>query len=101
MIRILQISDIHWKDKLKGNDAYKDIRDGMINDLQCYCEEKKVAFDHVLICGDIAFSGDKKQYTKAMDFITELCQTINCKESEVYVIPGNHDKNRGAHPQLL
>jgi len=101
MIRILQISDIHWKNKLKGNDAYKDIRDGMINDLQCYCDEKNVVFDHVLICGDIAFSGDKKQYKKAKDFITELCQTISCKESEVYVIPGNHDKNRDAHPKLL
>ena len=101
MIRILQISDIHWKDKLKGNDAYKDIRDGMINDLQCYCEEKNVSFNHVFICGDIAFSGEKKQYKKAEEFIIELCQTIGCKESEVYVIPGNHDKYRGAHPQLL
>ena len=101
MIRILQISDIHWKDKLKGNDAYKDIRDGMINDLQCYCDEKKVVFDHVLICGDIAFCGDKQQYKKAEDFIKELCQTIRCKESEVYVIPGNHDKCRYAHPKML
>ena len=37
MIRILQISDIHWKDKLKGNDAYKDIRDGMINGISYGC----------------------------------------------------------------
>lgn len=101
MIRILQISDIHWKDKLKDNDAYKDIRDGLINDLQCYCDEKHVTFDHILICGDIAFSGDKKEYKKAEEFIEELCQTVGCKESEVYVIPGNHDKNRYAHPQLM
>ena len=94
MLRILQISDIHWKDRLGANDAYKYISDGMIDDLKCYCQQKSVYFDHILICGDIAFSGANAQYKRAKGFITTLCQTVGCKESEVYVIPGNHDKNR-------
>lgn len=94
MLRILQISDIHWKDRLGANDTYKYISDGMIDDLKCYCQQKGVSFDHILICGDIAFSGANVQYKRAKGFITTLCQTVGCKESEVYVIPGNHDKNR-------
>lgn len=101
MIRILQISDIHWEDKLGANDAYKEIRDGMINDLKCYCEAENDSFDHVLICGDIAFSGAKAQYERAGKFIKKLCETVGCKESEVYIIPGNHDKKRESAPQTV
>ena len=34
MIRILQISDIHWRESLKNLDTFKPIQDGLIEDLK-------------------------------------------------------------------
>lgn len=56
-IRLLQLSDIHWKKQLDAADDYTDIRDQMLQDLEYYCQGTGNAFDKILICGDIAFSG--------------------------------------------
>lgn len=100
MIRILQISDIHWKNKLERQDAFKIIREGMIADIKRGMSQEGMKFDCILICGDIAFSGDKEQYEKASKFIKELCELTHCKEdTDVFVVPGNHDKNWFSPPK--
>lgn len=38
-IRILQLSDIHWKKQLDQADDYTDIRDQMLQDLEYYCKD--------------------------------------------------------------
>lgn len=101
MIRILQISDIHWKDKLNALDTFKAIREGMIADVKRYINQEKKTFDYILICGDIAFSGGETQYKRAAKFIKELCDLTKCGTSDVFVVPGNHDKNWKSSPQLL
>lgn len=58
IIRILQLSDIHWKKQLDAADDYTDIRDQMLQDLEYYCKGTGNSFDKILICGDIAFSGN-------------------------------------------
>lgn len=98
-MKILQISDIHWTDKHLLYDSYRDIRDNMIQDVKYYCKEKSCSFDHILICGDIAFSGQKNEYDRAQQFIDELCTAANCKTSEVYMVPGNHDKDVNTMPR--
>lgn len=100
-MKILQISDIHWSKTSRMLDEYKELRDGMMNYLELYRQQKKEQFDWIFICGDIAFSGDKEQYKKAQAFIQDLCEIIGCRESEVLMVPGNHDKNRKAGPELL
>ena len=71
MIRILQISDIHWRDSLKNLDTFKPIQDGLIEDLK-RAKKKGITFDRILICGDVAFSGARIQYGRAKDYIQEL-----------------------------
>lgn len=100
-MKILQISDIHWTDKHLLYDAYRDIRDSMIQDVKYYCKENNCSFDHILICGDIAFSGQQAEYDRAQQFIDELCEAASCKTSEVYMVPGNHDKDVMTNPQIL
>lgn len=100
-IRLLQISDIHWQKQLDAEDDYTDVRDQMLQDLKYYCEATNNNFDKVLICGDIAFSGSEEEYKRANAFINDLCSTIGCKKTEVYTVPGNHDKNVNEHPKMV
>lgn len=100
-IRLLQLSDIHWKKQLDAADDYTDIRDQMLQDLEYYCQGTGNAFDKILICGDIAFSGSTDEYKRANLFIRDLCKTVACKSEEVYTVPGNHDKNVNEHPKCV
>jgi len=100
-VRILQLSDIHWIVKPRALDKYQALRDALIRDLKQYCETRDEMFDHLLICGDIAQSGSSAEYDKAKEFINLVCKTVGCNESEVYVVPGNHDKDRNAGDPIL
>ena len=100
-IRLLQISDIHWQKQLDAEDDYTDVRDQMLQDLKYYCEATKNNFDKILICGDIAFSGAEEEYIRANKFINELCAIVGCKKTEVYTVPGNHDKNVNVSPKKV
>lgn len=93
-IRILQISDIHRVTTPKALDGYSKMREMFLNDIGDYCNTFDRKFNHLLICGDIAQSGEESQYEKAKEYIQQICSKIDCKESEVYVVPGNHDKVR-------
>lgn len=93
-IRILQISDIHRMVKPKALDCYTKMRDEFLNDIKSYCQKMNCKFDHLLICGDIAYSGEQEQYEKAEAYIEKVCECIGINDSEVYVVPGNHDKQR-------
>lgn len=96
MIRFLQISDIHFSDKTSSSDEYAQLKCKFIEDLaDCYRNMGKI--DHVLICGDIAFSGLDSQYKEARQFISKICQQVSCSEEDVFMVPGNHDKKRGVY----
>ena len=94
-IKILHLSDIHWSDKPDGLDRYKDIREAFLIDIKDYCESKG-KIDYILICGDIAFSGNEEEYKRAEEFIQEICDITKCSRENVLLVPGNHDKNRKA-----
>ena len=100
MIRILQISDIHWRESLKNLDTFKPIQDGLIADLK-RAKKNGMTFDRILICGDVAFNGAKVQYKRAKDYIQDLCKETGCEEKNVYVVPGNHDKDWYAPPKEM
>lgn len=92
-IRLLQISDIHWRKQLEMADDYSDIREGMLEDLKEYMKVEDLPFNKILICGDIAFSGKKAEYKRASNFLNELCKITKCPNNEIYLVPGNHDKD--------
>ena len=101
MIRILQISDIHWLAIPDAMDDYNLMRREFLDDIESFHKNGNGNFDHLLICGDIAFSGEKEQYAKAQTYIKKICDRIKLKKSEVYVVPGNHDKQRNAGKPTL
>lgn len=51
------------------------------------------SIDHILVSGDIANTGNSKEYDRALLFFREVCEASGCPVEQVYVVPGNHDKN--------
>ena len=50
IIRLLQLSDVHWTKQFDAADDYTDIRDQMLQDLEYYCKATGNSFDKILIC---------------------------------------------------
>jgi predicted MPP superfamily phosphohydrolase len=54
--------------------------------------------DAILVTGDIAFSGggrDPKEYTDATAWLLRVAGQVGLGAGAVFVVPGNHDVNRG------
>lgn len=49
--------------------------------------------DLLFLTGDIAFSGQTKEYEFAEDFLRKLCASVGLDISRVCMVPGNHDVN--------
>lgn len=95
MLTLLQLSDIHFRKKPEELDEYSQMRVRMIETIEDYCKNESITA--ILICGDIAFSGNHAEYDdKARVFISELLAKTGCVDEQVYIVPGNHDKNRNA-----
>ena len=91
MIRFLQISDIHFTDQAGNDDEYAQMKCKFLEDI-AKCHRVIGRIDHVLICGDIAFSGLDSQYKEARLFIDSICEQTECEKGDVLMVPGNHDK---------
>lgn len=89
---LLHLSDIHVR--CGANPIIARVKN-IANALNICTDEECVCF--LVISGDIADSGDSKEYEIAYKFISDLLQEIslNNKISQVYpiLVPGNHDCN--------
>ena len=94
---MLHISDIHFKspdclDPLM--DPELPIRTRMMRDLTEQVQ-KLGNVGAILIGGDIAFKAAPDEYRIARDWIEQLSQISGCPKERIFVVPGNHDVDRG------
>lgn len=92
-IGIIHFSDIHFKEKIEDNSVLKK-KNKIVEKLK----NQILAFDKIflVISGDLAFSGQEKEYLIFNDFIQEIINDLNNysrKEIIFLGIPGNHDCN--------
>lgn len=99
-MKILQISDIHWKNRKKWNDGNNEMKNRFIEDVKEYVEING-KIDYVFICGDIVFKGEDDEYILAGDYIDKICEAAGCTNEDVFTVPGNHDLNRKAEGSKL
>lgn len=102
MLSFIHLSDIHFH-KYSG-DAYDidhDLRCEIIRDISYEYRKKISTIDGILICGDIAFSGDEQQYNSATTFLNEICNALNLDKSHVFCVPGNHDIDQKIYSSQL
>ncbi len=96
MLTFLQLSDIHFRGE-SGEREEEDekaldyeFRELLITDARSVIEDLGGA-SGVLVCGDIADSGEGSQFTQASDWLQNLCVAIGVDPWLVWVVPGNHD----------
>lgn len=93
MIRILQISDIHFLSCEEEDDQYSQLRQRLLDDIDNLVDTRG-NIDVILVCGDVANTGQKEEYDKARSFFIELAKHCHCSLDCVFMVPGNHDVNR-------
>ena len=94
---LLHISDIHFRepDCLDPNlDPDRPYRTRLLQDVRDNVTQLGPV-SAILISGDIAFKGAPKEYETAMIWIGELANVADCSIDRVFVVPGNHDVDRG------
>lgn len=95
-ISLLHLSDIHLKES--KNEIF-----GKIQELAKAISEpiKQTTCCFIVLSGDIAFSGEEKQYQVASEFISKLEKEIQEIKRDIdlhYIfVPGNHDCNFKKH----
>lgn len=93
-MRIMQIGDLHFnhqEDRTK-----KDIRKNYFKQLKknLEYESSNIPVDYLVVCGDIAYCADEREYDEAIDFFQDLLNILNLDSSHVIICPGNHDLDR-------
>lgn len=94
---MLHISDIHFKSPEcldPAQDPDLAIRTRMMRDLaQQVGDLGEVGA--ILIGGDIAYKAAPDEYKTAWNWIQELAAISGCPKERIFVVPGNHDVDRG------
>lgn len=96
MIRILQISDIHFLSCEDEEDKYSQLRQRLLDDVDDLVDMRS-DIDVILVCGDIANKGQKDEYKKAREFFKDLAEHCHCSLDHIFLVPGNHDVNWDSH----
>lgn len=92
MISFIHLSDIHFT-KYSGDklDVDEDLRNEIILDIKHNFRNNIDNPYGILICGDIAYSGQEKEYVTAHQFIEDVCNAANIPNATIFCVPGNHD----------
>ena len=96
-IGILHLSDIH----ANKNNQKTIIRlvEQLLIDLQTLIHENNISIQSICITGDLIRSGDNADEEMDIvvdDLITPLLDFLQLSESDVYIVPGNHEVKRSA-----
>ncbi len=94
----LHISDLQFKadgSEVRKNDWAGDaVKKSFIEDLPKLLREEDLKPDFVFLTGDVAFSGDDKEYDIALMFLEQLRACLPEPDAPIMVVPGNHDVYR-------
>ena len=93
---LLNVSDIHFRHPICNTqmDPNRPFRTRLIQDARDRADELG-PIEAILVSGDIAYAGLPQEYEAAYTWLVELADACGCPLERVYVIPGNHDVNRG------
>ncbi len=87
MVRILHLSDLHFREK-HAWDADPLLRK-LVDDTAA-----SAPFDLLIVTGDLAHSGKRAEYALAHAFLNALVTRIELDRARVVLVPGNHDVDR-------
>jgi predicted MPP superfamily phosphohydrolase len=93
---VLHISDIHFNDPICNTQMDPDhaFRNELVRDVRARTGARNPV-GAIMVGGDIAFKGAKLEYEAALTWLRQLADAASCRMERVYVVPGNHDVDRG------
>lgn len=97
-MNILHLSDIHFGrnyPEYKQRDDFEN-KDRILEELiQCISHiEDKEHPEHVVVTGDIAWWGKRRDFEEAYEWFSKLLESIGLKGKDITFCVGNHDVNR-------
>lgn len=102
----LHLSDIHFGQE-KGEDVEinRDARNMLARKVRDIADARAAAgrppIGSIIITGDIAYSGKKKEFDEAVEWLAVVSNAAGSDPLSVQVVPGNHDVNRGSSPMVM
>lgn len=84
----LHVSDIHLN---KRGVETRRIRSRLLE----YLKENNIECDYVFFTGDLRFAPNGAFADDTHTFFYDLCETVNVTIENLFIVPGNHDVNRG------
>lgn len=92
----VHLSDIHFGQEKGGDVIYhNDVKEQVIRHVGTLVAARQAAgapsIDGIIVTGDIAYSGKEAEYDKAIEWLRRLAVAAGCEQTDVQVVPGNHD----------
>lgn len=99
MLRILLLSDIHFIHCEDDENDYRSLETAFVEAMDEVRDSGGLS--QILICGDIANTGQSSEYDTAEAFLKRIFDRLECdeKRTQVYVVPGNHDIDRNINKE--
>ncbi len=99
----VHLSDIHFGQEKDGgtNAENADAKKRLIEDARAEVSKLGGKVHGVIVTGDIAYSGKEDEYALAGRWLAELTDAVGCERSDVQMIPGNHDIDRGKITDMI
>lgn len=95
----LHISDLHFRKSEYDADV---VLEALVGDVQTQGNgEHKLRPDFILVSGDVAHSGGRKEYERAAQFFERLISATSVSRERVFIVPGNHDVDWTAFDDVL
>lgn len=92
----IQVSWLHLSDLHLGHDTYNEsvVIDKLLIDIEEQIKNNLIELDFIFITGDLTFSGQKKEFEIATEFINKLSRICQVCKENIIIVPGNHDVSR-------
>lgn len=88
---LLHLSDIHFRSFHGNSYSFQvDLQNEVKRDAADFCTEFGSP-DAILVCGDVAFSGQTEEFEQAGKWLAELADATRTRPDHVFTVPGNHD----------
>jgi ActR/RegA family two-component response regulator/predicted phosphodiesterase len=102
----LHLSDLHQRrsnndENLVHIQNTNVVLDSLLQDLKGLMSDKHLPPDFIVFSGDVAQSGHPEEYELAALFFDKLLEATGLEKDHLFVVPGNHDVDRGViSPQI-
>jgi 3',5'-cyclic AMP phosphodiesterase CpdA len=93
----LHISDLHMRTS-QSSQAYDSdvVLKKMLKDIETCIQSDSLPPDFIIVSGDIAFSSKPEEYKLVGKFLDRLLEISHLTKDKNFIVPGNHDVDRGA-----